>query len=645
MGEAAPKEEVPTNAFVEPGQKCEIKSLEERFNKQGEIELIECGAFKKGSKERFEDYALVTKQIFNKDSTLRTANVQVNSPHILHILREVVKVYSTQPAGFDVPITEEAPFALFYHYKSELAQYEAKDEVVKQHHQVLVEWMDAELGPVCAGADKLIEKGYITFPLLWTVFKTGELQFSSHQGHARLYKLDTAVYKETANKGQLFEVKCSYVDYNGTSVGRARETIEMYDRIHFTGTSPSKIATLPVSPRKFIEDEDLEERLTARGKRMLGFQGVVVMEYGGLLEYLKLPPYSWWGPICERDGVWTPISIAGRVVVDKKTFYEDFADESDAVEPTEPPSTDGQNVYLKSSAAFSADDTDYTNPMLCPPFTLGYALDRKVWCRLFIDNLQSINWLPNPMDDLILPDMQKRILRALVRSHIFPAQARDEWGLKGKGLVILLHGTPGSGKTLTAETAAEYTHKALLKISLSELKDDERLEENMLQFQRYASTWKAIILIDEADVFLEARTSAGADSTNRNGLVAVFLRTLEYFQGIIFLTSNRVAVFDAAIKSRVHLALQYSPPSQASRRQLWRQQLLALPASARDLPRLDDVLDVLDRAEMNGREISNGIHTALTLARDEGRGLREGDLRTVVEVWEGFGRDLEGGGG
>lgn len=54
------------------------------------------------------------------------------------------------------------------------------------------------------------------------------------------------------------------------------------------------------------------------------------------------------------------------------------------------------------------------------------------------------------MNGLILPNTQKRILRALVHSHVFPEQARDEWGLKGKGLIILLHGTPGTGKTLTA---------------------------------------------------------------------------------------------------------------------------------------------------------------------------------------------------
>ncbi|MCJ1288004.1 hypothetical protein MMC26_007357 [Xylographa opegraphella] len=624
-----------TNGVVEPGQKCEIKALEERHNKQGELELIECGAFAKGSKERFEDYALVTKQVFNKDSTLRTANLQVNSPHILRILRKVVGVYSTQPAGFDVPITEEAPFALFYHYKAELARYEGQDEAVRQHHRILIDWIDAELGPVSADAEKLIAKGYITFPLLWTIFKTGELQFASHQGHPRLYRLDTAVYKETANKGQMFEVRCSYVDYNGTAVGRARETIQLFDRIHFTGKSPSKITSLPVAPRKFVGNEDLEAVLAARGQRMLEFKGILVMQYEGLLEYLKMPPYSWWGPACERDGVWTPISIAGRVVVDKKTFYEDFVDQSEAVEATDPPASEAQNVYLQSSAALSADDTDYTDPMLCPPFTLGYALDRKVWCRLFIDNLHPIAWAPDPMASLILPDTQKRLLRALVRSHVFPTQARDEWALKGKGLVILLHGTPGSGKTLTAETAAEYTHKALLKISLSELKDDERLEENMIKFQRYASTWQAIILIDEADVFLEARTSNGHDSAERNGLVAVFLRTLEYSQGIIFLTTNRITAFDAAIRSRVHLALQYRAPDTDARRQLWRQQLAGGE---------DALVEELARAPMNGREIANGIHTARTLAREEGGPLGAEQLRVVVRAWREFGAQLGEGG-
>ena len=68
----------------------------------------------------------------------------------------------------------------------------------------------------------------------------------------------------------------------------------------------------------------------------------------------------------------------------------------------------------------------------------------------YIDSLEDISWKTSPMDSLLLPDRQKRILTALVSSHEFPDEAREEAELKGKGLVILLHGSPGSGKTLTA---------------------------------------------------------------------------------------------------------------------------------------------------------------------------------------------------
>ena len=297
--------------LVELGQKCDLKSLEERYNKDGALEVSECGKFRKGSKERFEDYALVTTQIFNKDSTLRTATLQVNSPHILQILREVVGLYATQPAGFELPITEEAPFALFYHHKVELQDYKPKDDIVKQHHRLLLDWIDAELGKISREVDRLTSKGFITFPLLWAIYKPGELQYSILHGHPRLYRLETVAYKDNGPaKGPSFEVNNKYVDYNGTTVGLARERLPMFDRQIFTGTSPTRIASLPVFPRKFIDDHTLEERLRIRGNRMLEFKGIRVMHYEGLLEYLKLPPYAWWGPVCERDGVWTPISVS-----------------------------------------------------------------------------------------------------------------------------------------------------------------------------------------------------------------------------------------------------------------------------------------------------------------------------------------------
>jgi hypothetical protein len=95
--------------------------------------------------------------------------------------------------------------------------------------------------------------------------------------------------------------------------------------------------------------------------------------------------------------------------------------------------------------------------VLCPPYVYGFSLEKKEWCKFFIDLLNTVNWDPNALDRLILQTPQKRLLRGLVTSHKYPEKSRDEVVLKGKGLVILLHGSPGSGKTLTAGEYCKYT--------------------------------------------------------------------------------------------------------------------------------------------------------------------------------------------
>lgn len=165
-------------------------------------------------------------------------------------------------------------------------------------------------------------------------------------------------------------------------------------------------------------------------------------------------------------------------------------------------------------------------------------------------------------------------------------------------------------------------------------------EPKLREFLRLATTWEAVVLIDEADVFLEHRQSGPGAESEKNALVAVFLRHLEYFHGIIFLTSNRVDVFDAAMKSRIHLALQYKSPGLNTRLQLWSQRLEALDPELVDLD-MDEALGVIGKVEMNGREISNSLNTALTLARHEGGKLRLDHLETVVQVWQDFNVTLE----
>jgi SpoVK/Ycf46/Vps4 family AAA+-type ATPase len=154
-------------------------------------------------------------------------------------------------------------------------------------------------------------------------------------------------------------------------------------------------------------------------------------------------------------------------------------------------------------------------------------------------------------------------------------------------------------------------------------------------------TGPPVVLLDEADIFLEERTLADLE---RNALVSVFLRVLEYYDGILILTSNRVGTFDEAFKSRIQLALHYENLTLSQRRKIWRNFLNRL----KDLqePRIDfddiyDHIDDLAREEMNGRQIRNAITTARQLAQYKERGFCYAHLKHVIGVSDKFERYLK----
>ena len=80
------------------------------------------------------------------------------------------------------------------------------------------------------------------------------------------------------------------------------------------------------------------------------------------------------------------------------------------------------------------------------------------------------------------------------------------------------------------------------------------MEVQLSRIFQTVNHWNALILLDEADVYLEQRS---IKDFGRNKLVSVFLRKLEYCDDIMFLITNRVSDFDEAILSRIHLMLEY----------------------------------------------------------------------------------------
>jgi AAA+ superfamily predicted ATPase len=159
--------------------------------------------------------------------------------------------------------------------------------------------------------------------------------------------------------------------------------------------------------------------------------------------------------------------------------------------------------------------------------------------------------------------------------------------------------------------------KPLLIVNVSEVGINPAMAER--KFQRLyslAMRWEAILLLDEADVMLEERQRA---DLGRNALVSVLLRVLEYSQGIIIMTSNRVGVFDEAVRSRINLAVRYPQLTKDQSSAIFNYFINQLGSNVEHCleGRYEVVVDATNNSNLNGRQIRNVISAALSLARYE----------------------------
>ncbi|KAI1115395.1 hypothetical protein F5Y14DRAFT_440682 [Nemania sp. NC0429] len=207
--------------------------------------------------------------------------------------------------------------------------------------------------------------------------------------------------------------------------------------------------------------------------------------------------------------------------------------------------------------------------VLLPKRMFAYALRERPRRQPGVfENLKILKDYKDIVRGLVASHFQRKALERRYADVSTEGPSQDLIQNKGRGLVVLLHGVPGVGKTATAEAVAMEYKKPLFVITCGDLGlTPHEVESSLSNVFRLAHLWDCVLLLDEADVFLSQRSKL---DMKRNALVSVFLRVLEYYNGLLFLTTNRVGTIDEAFKSRIHMSLYYPPLDKTQTRDIFR---------------------------------------------------------------------------
>ncbi|KAK5130925.1 hypothetical protein LTR08_001528 [Meristemomyces frigidus] len=646
----------------------------------------------------FAEYAFLVRRCFNWENKYTDTVVDIKSKQLRTVLAEVMKDCKSVSLDAEEPTLDPNILFLYLeelraHYKKTLKvmiKTQKKRKVIKKLEQQkklcksLVSFIDEDYADTKKTLYPLLKAGNITFDLTWALFKPNEVAITSCYGswdEARCFKVDYATKNSSMQRGEWYCVEGKYMEYDGKDLGYGDFEADVDG---FKG--PRKITSLAVYPLKYHDDaEGMRKKLVDRGKQFVSMKGMQYKFHCGMA-FMK------------KKKLVAKIHINGRVMVDPATFRrinpnypisfikpkvsvwsddeddddedgsccEHSDDEEDAeaevgllkkdVDTTPKYKTtldvDNKTGFLVEVKVEVDEDGHAIEPehierdvkvtdddlLITSPVVLGFAFSEKLWLEFAISGLREIEYNEDAFDSLVLPSDHKEIVRALVESHKFNAAKTidDVIQGKGKGLVAVLHGPPGTGKTLTAESISELLKCPLYMVSAGELGTEAaRLEIELQKILDIAHSWGAVLLLDEADVFLEQREP---QDVHRNALVSIFLRQLEYFQGILFLTTNRVQHFDEAFHSRIHLPLKYKALKHDARKAVWKTFLeLVRKSDADSIVVLSEKdLVTLSMNKLNGRQIKNVVRTAQALALRAGRKLDMGHLERVLKMTDEF---------
>ncbi|KAG5663416.1 hypothetical protein KAF25_001352 [Fusarium avenaceum] len=566
--------------------------------------------FKTSKRDRkrrdLQKHTLVVRRIISAKGLPTDLKIDICSPKLAVALKQILQGVEGLDIASGVKSPEISPNALFWAWdglsschERELEKPEPDSQLVEDL-SVALEYLETDHGSIKKELEGLLADNLINYDLLEKLFKPNDTLYSQHNllKEIQAFRLVSSRYHEDEEHGKHYEVNARFISHDGERLGWARKTFCL---LIFEGNT--KITDLDIFPSiQHPERTSIKADLKRRGLQFMELvQKPVCQWYDSTAVYQELV-----GPKYQE----VKFMASKRVMIDPVRFG---VHNNSWHHLRRPEVNDAINPLIQLT------DEDL---LCCCHRILGFSFEEKKWGAFAVSKLQGTVWNMTAFDKVALPSKQLRLIKDLVRSHRVQTCNEDNGSEeqgdddiikgKGQGLVGLLSGNPGVGKTLTAEAVAELSNRPLYAISAGELGTDiPIIDQKLGQILNITRCWNCVLLIDEVDVFLHRR---GTD-LKRNAVVSVFLRRMEYFQGVAILTTNRKLDIDPAFMSRIHFQVHYRDLEYDAILQIWRT-FLGKEISARGSDITDDDLQRLAKEyKLSGREIKNAAFCAKSISR------------------------------
>jgi SpoVK/Ycf46/Vps4 family AAA+-type ATPase len=225
-------------------------------------------------------------------------------------------------------------------------------------------------------------------------------------------------------------------------------------------------------------------------------------------------------------------------------------------------------------------------------------------------------------DDLILPPIQKNMLRRACDQIRFSHTVYGEWSFGekiayGRGVSMLLTGPPGTGKTMSAQIIAGVLQLEIYKVDLSAVvsKYIGETEKNLSDVFAEVKKSQSILFFDEADAMFGKRSEVkDAHDKYANTETAYLLQKMEEYEGIVILATNFIQNFDEAFKRRIKFIIEFPFPDPDYRLAIWK---AVFPERTPKDANIDYQF-LASTFEMTGSGIKNAAVSAAFLAAAEG---------------------------